>query len=445
MADHTKIEWTDATWQIVTGCSVVSPGCTNCYAMRLAGTRLRNHPSRAGLTKDTKAGPVWTGETRFNAQWLDQPLRWKTPRMIFVAAHGDLFADGVTDEQLDQIFAVMALSPQHIFQVLTKRPERMRDYLLEMQRSFESDYLEFSRRWGTAAAEVTESPCASGAIEDIEFPLPNAWLGVSVEDQRRSDERIPFLLDTPAAIRWISAEPLLGTIDLRAFLPDTWKCKQPVRDWADFVWPSWVPEGVRKDIESFWNPEWGRGPNAWMRGAIENGQPLLGTTGQYETFRCGEPLIEGRFVPAWNNIGRVITDAGEVHCVSAGIYQSRPPRINWVVAGGESGWNARPMHPDWARLLRDQCAEVGVPFLFKQWGNWQVACEANGHIDHDMLRNDAFWIDVDSTRHKPSALGLKRPYAMHRVSKAVAGRTLDGVEHNGFPPLPAHFKEHADA
>ena len=123
MSDGTKIEWTDATWNPITGCSVVSPGCTNCYAMKLAGTRLQHHPSRTGLTKDTKAGPVWTGEVRFNEQWLDEPLRWKRPRMIFVCAHGDLFAEGVPDEWIDKTFAVMALAPQHIFQVLTKRPE----------------------------------------------------------------------------------------------------------------------------------------------------------------------------------------------------------------------------------------------------------------------------------------------------------------------------------
>ena len=93
MADNSGIEWTGATWNPITGCSVVSPGCTNCYAMRLAGTRLRHHPSRTGLTQQTKAGHVWTGEVRFNEQWIDQPFRWKRPRDIFVCAHGDLFHD----------------------------------------------------------------------------------------------------------------------------------------------------------------------------------------------------------------------------------------------------------------------------------------------------------------------------------------------------------------
>lgn len=336
MADHTKIEWTDATWNIVTGCQVVSPGCTNCYAMRLAGTRLRNIPSRAGLTKDTKAGPVWTGDVRFNREWLDQPLRWKRSRMIFVAAHGDLFADGVTDEQLDQIFAVMALAPQHIFQVLTKRPDRMRDYIFDPKTY---------RGILSAADDLRAQRPYLGSIP-ISDPRhagfwPQLWLGVSVEDQSRAWERIPTLLNTPASVHWISTEPLLGELDI----------------------------------------------SLWML-KVRN-------------------------------------------------------RIDWVVAGGESGPNARPMHPEWARSLRDQCADAGVPFLFKQWGSWQVACEANGHLDHDMTRNDAHWVDIDGRRHKPSATDLTKPYAMHRVAKSVAGRLLDGVEHNGFPPLPAHFKEQA--
>lgn len=129
MADTSAIEWTDATWNPVTGCSVVSPGCTNCYAMKLAGTRLQHHPSRAGLTQDSKAGPVWTGEVRFNEQWLDQPRRWKRGRNIFVCAHGDLFHESVPDEWLDRVFRQMGIAHHHTFQVLTKRSGRMRSYM----------------------------------------------------------------------------------------------------------------------------------------------------------------------------------------------------------------------------------------------------------------------------------------------------------------------------
>lgn len=218
MADNSKIEWTDTTWNPITGCSVASPGCTNCYAMKLAGTRMKHHSSRAGLTVDTKAGPVWTGEVRFNEQWLDQPLRWKRPRMIFVCAHGDLFHESVPDEWIDRVFAVMALCPQHTFQCLTKRSKRMREYLAN---SFTKSRVQFwcsieglaltGRRQSEAAAEEAEEFVA---LSTAEWPLPNVWLGVSVEDQQRADERIPDLLATPAAVRWISAEPLLGPVDI---------------------------------------------------------------------------------------------------------------------------------------------------------------------------------------------------------------------------------------
>jgi protein gp37 len=202
MSQNTTIEWTDTTWQPITGCTIVSPGCTNCYAMKLAGTRLRHHPSRAGLTHETKAGPVWTGEVRLNEEWLLQPLRWKKPQKIFVCAHGDLFHENVPDEWIDKVFAVMAMASQHTFQVLTKRPVRMRDYI---------------------NAVVFNEPCRinqhiddlGGDINSWSPPMRNLWLGLSCERQKEADERIPLLLETPAAVRFISAEPLLSAIDLR--------------------------------------------------------------------------------------------------------------------------------------------------------------------------------------------------------------------------------------
>jgi protein gp37 len=202
MADNTKIEWTDATVNAVNGCSVVSPGCTNCYAMRLAGTRLKHHPSRAGLTIDTKAGPVWTGEIRVSEKAMLEPLRWRRPRMLFWNAHGDLFHPNVPDAVIDRCFAVMALTPQHIHQVLTKRSDRMRDYLIKRK----------------SAAPVSVA-VGDGTMTDHPFnnellPPPNVWLGVSAEDQTRADERIPHLLATPAAVRFVSAEPLLGPVRL---------------------------------------------------------------------------------------------------------------------------------------------------------------------------------------------------------------------------------------
>lgn len=226
MAERTKIEWTaglddtpGATWNPITGCSVVSPGCTNCYAMRLAGTRMKHHWSRQGLTQESKAGPVWTGEVRFNADWLDQPLRWRRPRMIFVCAHGDLFHESVPDEWIDNVFTVMALAPQHTFQVLTKRAGRMRRYLSVSPEAMLSECPE--ARIGRAAMALARDRDEN--VDDpwwdafFEWPLPNVWLGVSAEDQARADERIPDLLATPAAVQWISAEPLLGPLDLMKF------------------------------------------------------------------------------------------------------------------------------------------------------------------------------------------------------------------------------------
>ncbi len=228
MADASKIEWTDATWNPITGCTLVSDGCRNCYAAELAATRLKHHPSREGLARRNANGVAkFTGEVRFNAQWLDQPLRWQKPRRVFVCAHGDLFHESVPDDWIDQVFAVMALCPQHTFQVLTKRPERMREYMNSLEgRSDElvdlASGLDWNRALGSSLIEVTE------ANEDrfegwlARFPLPNVWLGVSVEDQATAEARIPDLLQTPAAVRWLSCEPLLGPVDLKGWTSPGW-------------------------------------------------------------------------------------------------------------------------------------------------------------------------------------------------------------------------------
>jgi protein gp37 len=316
MADGTKIEWTDATWNPITGCSIVSAGCTHCYAMKLAGTRMQHHHSRAGLTTMTKAGPVWNGEVRLNDRWLTQPLSWARPREIFVNAHGDTFHENAPDEWIDLIFAVALLTPQHRLQILTKRSARMNDYLAR----FESR----SEAFGKALARIVKAagkPKESGmeAIEDMVWPLPNVWLGVSVENQAAADERVPDLVASPAAVRWISAEPLLGPVDLRAWLP----------------------------------------------------------------------------------------------------------ALDWGVVGGESdkGPRARPMHPNWARGLRDQFADAGKPFLFKQWGDWSPAGDHLGEDTPENLR----------LRDGKRAHVFADHQQMARIGKVAAGRVLDGVTHDGMP------------
>lgn len=323
MSDKTGIEWTDATWNPITGCSVVSAGCKHCYAMKLAGTRLQHHPSRAGLTQFTNNGPVWTGEVRFNEQWIDQPMKWTRPRMIFVCAHGDLFHESVPFEWIDKVFAVMALADQHIFQVLTKRPERMLQYF----QSFKTPEAE-QRGWNVsewAWHKFNTGISSELNIAQIPKGLPNVWIGVSVENQETSDERIPLLLQTPAAVRWISAEPLLGSVDLG----------------------------------------------------------LLGTLPRSQH-----------------------TNYTQTHDL-----------LHWVVCGGESGSSARPMHPDWARSLRDQCQAAGVPFLFKQWGEWAPNC---------LCRKSTGCVEIP--RPQPGKMGC-----MFRCGKKGAGRLLDGIQHDGYP------------
>ena len=207
MADQTEIEWADATWNPVTGCSLASPGCRHCYAMRLAGGRLKHRQSRKGLTRKTDNGPVWTGEVRFNEQWLIEPLRRRAPKRIFVCAHGDLFHPSVPTEWIDLIHAVMTHAPRHDFQVLTKRSRRMEAYFtdpgLEERVRAATRELQQKHPRRRDLRQPPESPL---------FPLPNEWIGVSVEDRPRT-RRIDDLRRTPAALRFVSFEPLLEDLD----------------------------------------------------------------------------------------------------------------------------------------------------------------------------------------------------------------------------------------
>ncbi len=207
MADKTKISWSDATANVINGCSLASPGCTNCYAMGQA----HRFPVRQGLTMHTKGGMVWTGEVKFHEPALIQVLRWSAPRMIFWNAHGDMFHENVPDEWIDRCFAAMALTPHHKHQVLTKRSARMREYF--------RDHGTLTR----IATAMCGFPGGADLSMSLALPLSNVWLGVSVEDQKRADERIPDLLGTPAAVRWLSCEPLLGPVDLTRVQAKYWQ------------------------------------------------------------------------------------------------------------------------------------------------------------------------------------------------------------------------------
>ncbi|MGY6246243.1 phage Gp37/Gp68 family protein [Bosea thiooxidans] len=318
MSDGTKIEWTDATWNPITGCSIVSPGCTNCYAMKLAGTRLAHHPSRAGLTRETKAGPVWNGTVRFNEEWLTQPLAWKRPRMVFVCAHGDLFAEQVPDAWINQVLAIMALCPQHTFQILTKRPDRMRLYMEgalpfvwhEAIKAGDKHGARDGNYWGAAHAQDRRS-----------WPLPNIWLGISAEDQARANDRVPELLATPAAIRFVSAEPLIGPINFMSNLGGT----------------LWM--GGQRGCDSA-HQHSGRAGEV-IHGVLHHRDPRL--MHHHHDDRCKRGL-------------------------------------DWIIVGGENG--PRPMQAEWAQSIRDQCAAARTAFFFKQWGSHIPAGQtmANGKV-----------------------------------------------------------------
>lgn len=390
MADHSSIEWTDATWNPITGCSIVSPGCTNCYAMRLAGTRLKHIDSRKGLTRDTKAGPVWTGEVRLNEQWLDQPLKWKQPRRIFVCAHGDLFAENVPDEWIDKVFAVMAMAPQHTFQVLTKRAKRMREYVNGMRSSvpflgrmpLERIHLEASGHMegdGGFMDTLKHRGNVYSLYCSVPWPLPNVWLGVSAERQQEADERVPELLATPAAIRFLSAEPLLGRLNLESSL----------------------------------------GGTRWIGGqrGCDGRHQHLGRAGEiiHDILHEGDP--------------RRLHHHHDDRCQGG---------LDWVIAGGENG--PRPMHPDWARDLSRQCFINNVAFFFKQWGSFKPVYDRDID-DPDWRRCGVIARETPNGQWLNLAGGQgfhgERVVRMDHVGKKAAGRLLDGVEHSGFPKVAA--------
>lgn len=298
----TTVEWANppgyrgVSWNVVTGCTPRSAGCKNCWARRMAARQR----GRNGYPADDPF------RVTFHPDKLTEPLHWRKPRTVFVSSMGDLFHDDVVRGWLDQIFDVMASCPQHRFLLLTKRPENAAKY--------------------------------------IRSPLENVGLGVTVEHADYRD-RIDKLRAIPAAMRFVSAEPLLGEVSglLVATCPN-----------------------------------------------------------------CG--LRDFRF-------SRELTPDGKPFgaCSYCGVVQLRdnaPGAIDWVIGGGESGPGARPMHPAWARSLRDQCQAAGVPYFFKQWGAWVSVSEIAGAGAHYHFTDGA---------------------TVRRVGKKKAGRLLDGRTWDEWP------------
>lgn len=365
----TKIEWADQTWNPVTGCTKVSAGCKHCYAKRMSN---RLH-GRHGYPEDDPF------RVTLHPDRLDEPLRWRKPRRVFAVSMGDLFHEDVPEWFVEDIFAVMACAQSHVFQLLTKRPERMLKLIDRLSRHGRTGYVSTAAADRQAARPYFTRPMSPGDIVNAPWPLPNVWLGVSAEDQATADERIPILLDTPAAVRFVSCEPLLSEIDLQA------ACTKHCPNGDCFE-----DKGGSKD--------------------------------------------------------RVVIDSEEgglaVEC-----YCSRLNGLDWVIVGGETGPGARPIHPDWARSLRDQCAEASAPFFFKAWGDW---CPVKDFICREKEGNKFLWNTIlhsgaeihhsetgrfrqyvwHFTEHEPKD---ESEFATYRVGKKAAGRTLDGVIHEEWP------------
>jgi len=402
-----KIEWTKKTWNPVVGCSKVSAGCKNCYAIRMAW-RLQH----IGHSKDKYAGTVekspngqlnWTGKVNIIEKELLKPLSWKKSVIVFVNSESDLFHESVSFEFIDKVFAVMALCPQHTFQVLTKRPAQMAEYfkrrdgdmreIREAAMILVCDYPHLfhvtERLKGEARKQIghlhitstilpllkeagwywdvtnTEFGNESKLEFDGEWPLKNVWLGVSVENQQAANDRIPLLARTPAAFRFISCEPLLGPIKI--------------------------------------------------------------------TFASGSMNLKCIMCSGTGTIH--ISNQSCIRCNGTG---QNPAAIHWVICGGESGKEARPMHPDWARSLRNQCKQIGAAFFFKQWGQWKPREDGDSlpSIYGTFKNKPGDWNDSPVGTFIPYIIGLNWGTVMMNVGKNAAGRLLDGREWNEFPGKP---------
>lgn len=306
----TTIEWTDEVWNPVVGCSRVSAGCEHCYAERHAHRGMVE--AHRGLTVLGKHGPRWTGEVRCLPERLEQPLRWRKPRRVFVNSMSDLFHESVPYEFIAAVFGVMAACPQHSFQLLTKRPGVAKAFFLALARITSNGFgtpasraLEWCRTRAISRGVPPEKLPHHSFIPGVQWPLPNVWLGVSVEDQESADERIPLLLDIPAALRWVSYEPAIGRVRLE---------------------------------------------ERWLLGHFDHcpveGLPL-GPDGE----QFGVDPCEG--CPGWG------MECGAI----------RGHSLDWIVIGGESGPRARSFDIGWARHVIRDCRSAGVPVFVKQLGS----------------------------------------------------------------------------
>lgn len=304
-----KIGWTERVWNPTTGCNKVSQGCKNCYAEGM-------HKRLMGMYPKKYNRPFLDGAFEHEDS-LTLPDTWKKPALVFVNSMSDLFHENISFEFISSVFSVMSDIDRHTYQILTKRPERVIEFFAWKEKQ----------------------------LDDIFWrPSDNVWIGVSVEDQATFDLRVPLLREIRSSVKFLSCEPLLGSIDL------------------------------------------------------------------YKEFPVGKGTV------------------------------AHGTLVDWVIVGGESGSKARPMHPDWVRLLRDQCAYVNIPFFFKQWGEY--ADGSNGLSRTITILSDGDYCSAGwehSLRCRNNHVMSSdewyaySPIRMSKVGKNKSGRLLDGVEHNGMP------------
>ncbi len=487
MSDKSGIEWTDASWTPILAmvatpagprmgwhCEHVSEGCRNCYSEAMNRRLGTGEDFKPGNLKHQNSNGDWRGDVSIflDEKMLTQPLRWRKPRKIFVCSMTDLFADFVPDAWIDRVFAVMALAPWHTFQVLTKRSARMREWFERIAKQDSHGSLD------QAVMSMGKENHAKweGSLEH--WPLPKVWLGVSAEDQSRADERIPDLLATPAAVRFVSAEPLLSGIDFRR----------------------WMPAEVREHVAGAINlPSSDRLPSALLGsggvpsnkptealqpfddravGAVNRQARTVGASGASAPVEISFPVEQASEVSALG-IGRrerdrlrqaaradeTALDASPLDpALNRGARNTREvadfgdglsasveggqierihrlePSIDWLIVGGESGPGARPMHPDWARSIRDQCAAAGVPFFFKQWGEWEP-----GHPVGEVLGSDGDLHQEPGDGIVWAGRGDRAAIPLRRVGKRRAGRLLDGRAHDEMPQPPGPSADEAKA
>lgn len=412
MAENSPIEWTDHTVNFWWGCTKVSPACANCYAEAMDK---RFHPFDGAIRCDKQGRfsneqPHWgddaprltrTDEARKEAMRYERRAVKEGRRFrVFTNSMSDFFEDrsDLVEARQEALDTIMS-TPHLDWLILTKRPENIIPALQEAQR----------RALGGDVGQFYATPGTNGMSEWLGWwlsgkPPANVWLGTTVEDQERADQRVPALLQVPAAVRFLSCEPLLGPV----------------------VLPNWInlPRPVVGD--------WPIGHNTRAEAGVHKvsmnphgARAIKALNGQHLGIKPGE-------------------------CEDLGL------SLDWVICGGESGPKARPMHPDWARGLRDQCAAAGVPFLFKQWGEWAPFVNEDHYTHGGAERHPHAWIEVSGKLQglcwivdddgtwsnftgKPpldSENELPRTVAvMGRHGKKAAGRLLDGVEHNGFPEV----------